>query len=81
MTTTTFQKELKKIVRKHEKLGEELKQVLARVEQKEEDLPYGDWELKPAAIKRIERTSRELKAGKGIRIRTEEELRRFFTSL
>ncbi len=80
MTTATLQRELKKIAKKHQQIGRDLERVLT-LATREKDLPYGDWELKPSAIKRVEKARRDIATGKGIRIRTREELRRFFDEL
>lgn len=81
MTTVTLQKELKKVVQKHTAIGDELKRILTLVEQREDDLVYGDWELKPSAIRRVERARKEIAAGKGITLKTEEEIHKFFQDM
>lgn len=81
MAVLTLQKELKKIVQKEERVVEELRRILARIEKSEADLPYGDWELKPVAMKRVERARKIIAAGKGRVLKNEEELRSFFRSM
>lgn len=80
MTTATLQRELKKIVKKHEEIGKDIGRVLALATH-EKDLPYGDWELKPSALRRIDRARRAISRGKGARIRTQEDMDAFFKSL
>lgn len=81
MTTAMLQRELKKVVQKHTQIGDELKRILARMEWQESDLPYGDWELSPSALKRIERIRKDLDAGGGITLKTEEEVHKFFRNM
>lgn len=83
MAPITLQRELKKIAEKHEQIGRDLERVLvlAAHEKQEKDLPYGDWELKPAVIKRIEKARRDIRAGKGIRLKNTEEIQSFFRSM
>lgn len=80
MTTATLQRELKKIAEKHEQLGRDLERILVLASH-EKDLPYGDWELKTGFIKRIEKARHDIRAGKGIRLKSAEEIRSFFRSM
>lgn len=80
MTPITLQRELKKIAEKHQQIGRDIERALMLATQ-EKDLPYGDWKLKPAAIKRIEKARRDIRAGKGIRLKSAEEIRSFFRSM
>lgn len=81
MTTITLQKEIKKIVRKHEEIGGELKRLLTLTEELPDRPYYDDDRLTPLAIKRIRQAQRDFKSGKGILIRTPEELHKFFNEL
>lgn len=81
MTTVTLQRELKRIAEKHEEIARDFKRILRIAKKKEANLPYGDWELRPSAVRRIRLARRNIQNGKGVVIRTRRELKRFFDEL
>lgn len=80
MTTATLQRELKKIAQKHQQIGDDIRRVLSFVEG-ERDLPYGDWELKPSALRRIEKARRDIAAGKGILFRNADDMQKYLRAM
>jgi hypothetical protein len=80
MTTAILQRELKKIAQKHQQIGDDIRHALMLVSE-ERDLPYGDWELKPSAVKRIEKARRDIAAGKGVAFRNADDMQKYLRAM
>ena len=75
MTTATLHREIKELKQRQTRLERKVAEFL-----KEQDLPYGDWELKPSALKRIELAHKQISAGKGVTFNSAGEIRKYFRS-
>lgn len=75
MTTIALQKEIRVLKQRQTRLERQVRGILAR---REQGLPYGDWELKPSAVKRIERARKQIIAGRGMTLQSAEEIRKYF---
>jgi len=73
-----LQKEIRELKQRQTKLERFVYKAFAA---RPSDLPYGGWELKPEAVKRITRALKNIRAGKGTVVRTPKELRSFFDKL
>ncbi len=75
MSTATLRRELKELKQRQARLERKVTVLL-----KERELPYGDWELNPSVIKRIERGRKQIAAGKGVTFDGVDKIRRYFRS-
>ena len=75
MTTATIQKELKRVIDTQKKFEYELNMIKKAIDE------HAFEEVRPEYLKKLEKISREMKNGKGIKFSSSKELRDYFQKL
>lgn len=75
MTTATIQKELKKIAETQKHFEVELNMIKKAIDE------HAFEEVRPEYLKRLARIDAEMDKGKGVKLRTHQDLKKFFTNL
>ena len=75
MTTATIQKELKKVIETQKHFEVELNFIKKAIDE------HAFEEVRPEYLKKLEKISREVKNGKGVRFNSPRELKNYFKKL